>query len=137
MSNTLSPETILSNGIITQTYQDHRDRDSYGIDIDAPDLPEGSEVPVMSPVDGTVTISGGRWGTVEIEDAKGYRHRILHLASVAVNVGEVVSRGQVIGTLGSTVPDGRPPVRDHVHYQLKNPTGEHVNPETHDYSQEA
>ena len=72
----------------------------YGIDIAAP-----RGTPVTAPAAGRVTLvrdlyfSG--W-TLLITHGMGLNAAFLHLDTVAVNEGEEVARGQVIGTVGST-----------------------------------
>lgn len=73
----------------------------YGIDIAAP---EGT--PVRAPADGEVSLvhpdmyySGG---TLMIDHGRGLASTFLHLARIDVVEGDFVSRGDVIGTVGST-----------------------------------
>ena len=72
----------------------------YGIDIAAP-----RGTPVQAPASGLVTLvkdlyfSG--W-TVIINHGLGLNSSFLHLDHVAINTGESVSRGDMIGTVGST-----------------------------------
>ena len=72
----------------------------YGIDIAAP---QGT--PVQAPASGLVTLvmdlyfSG--W-TVIINHGLGLNSSFLHLDHVAIGTGEEVSRGDIIGTVGST-----------------------------------
>jgi hypothetical protein len=58
--------------------------------------------------------SYGRW--VEIDHGNGYRTRYAHLNSQSVAVGQSVSKGQKIGTLGSTGGSTGP----HLHYELRH-----------------
>ena len=72
----------------------------YGIDIAAP-----RGTPVQAPASGLVTLvkdlyfSG--W-TVIINHGLGLNSSFLHLDHVAINTGDSVSRGDTIGTVGST-----------------------------------
>ena len=77
-----------------------------------------------SPVDGIVENAGqGTVGRIAIRDKNGFLHETLHSATRHVTIGDPVAAGQIIGTMGNTG------VRDqHVHYQLKNPAGEVINP---------
>ena len=77
-----------------------------------------------SPVDGVVENAGqGTVGRIAIRDKNGFLHEILHSATRHVAIGDPVAAGQIIGTMGNTG------VRDqHVHYQLRDPVGNVVNP---------
>jgi hypothetical protein len=61
----------------------------------------------------TGSTSYGRW--IEIRHGNGYSTRYAHLSSQTVNVGQVVARGQKIGTVGSTGGSTGP----HLHYELR------------------
>jgi len=75
---------------------------------------------------GIVTWSGVRSGygnLVEIDHGNGLRTRYGHAASLNVEVGDVVTKGQVVALMGST---GRS-TGAHVHYEvLKN--GQQIDP---------
>ncbi|MBX3159577.1 MAG: peptidoglycan DD-metalloendopeptidase family protein [Deltaproteobacteria bacterium] len=75
---------------------------------------------VVASAAGTVTrvanegnVSYGRW--VEIRHGNGFTSRYAHLATQTVKVGQVVSRGQKIGTVGSTGGSTGP----HLHYEQR------------------
>lgn len=57
--------------------------------------------------------SYGRW--IEINHGDGYTTRYAHLNSQAVSVGQNVSKGQKIGTVGSTGGSSGP----HLHFELR------------------
>jgi len=70
------------------------------------DLGLAMYTPVLAAADGTVTYAGWDsygWGnTVLIDHGNGFKTRYAHLDSVAVTVGQLVSRGQQIGLSGTT-----------------------------------
>jgi len=66
----------------------------------------------VSRVANTGSSSYGRW--VEIDHGGGYRTRYAHLNSQAVRVGQRLSAGQTLGTVGSTGGSSGP----HLHYEL-------------------
>ncbi|MGB2016057.1 MAG: M23 family metallopeptidase [Candidatus Puniceispirillum sp.] len=72
----------------------------YGIDIAAP-----TGTPVLAPASGTITLAYDLYFsglTVILNHGLGVNSTFLHLDDMAVKVGDVVERGQLIGTLGST-----------------------------------
>ncbi len=76
---------------------------------------------VVAAAAGTITrvanegsTSYGRW--VEIDHGNGYRTRYAHLNSQSVAVGQKVSNGQKVGTVGSTGGSTGP----HLHYELRH-----------------
>ncbi|MCS7153838.1 MAG: M23 family metallopeptidase, partial [Bacteroidia bacterium] len=84
-----------------------------GLDIDAP-----HGTPVRAAAAGKVIVSGwdhGGYGIqVEIDHLNGLVTKYAHLSRTAVQVGDVVVRGQVIGYVGSTgLSTG-----DHLHYEV-------------------
>jgi putative chitinase len=85
---------------------------------------------VQSPVEGVVTFSGGKYGTVKIRTDDGHSHEVLHMKIVKVNVKDRVKAGDVIGTMGGTGPKGPKQYAQHVHYQVKDKNDQLLNPET-------
>ena len=72
----------------------------YGIDIAAP---QGT--PVQAPASGLVTLVRNLYfsgWTVIINHGLGLNSSFLHLDHVAIGTGDTVSRGDIIGTVGST-----------------------------------
>ena len=74
---------------------------------------------VVASAGGTVTrvanagsVSYGRW--IEIDHGGGYRTRYAHLSTQSVSVGQRVSAGQAIGTVGTTGGSTGP----HLHFEL-------------------
>lgn len=84
---------------------------------------------VYSPIDGTVTFSGGKYGTIKIKDAQGNSHEILHTDSQSVQPGQKVKAGDPIGTMGGRGPKGASQYPQHIHYQIKDPQGRRLNPQ--------
>ncbi|WP_240147770.1 XVIPCD domain-containing protein [Luteibacter yeojuensis] len=85
---------------------------------------------VHSPIAGEVTFVGGQYGTIKIRDADGNSHEILHTQSQSVKVGQHIEAGDEIGHMGGRGPDGATQYAQHVHYQMKDPKGHPMNPET-------
>ncbi|MCR9130060.1 MAG: M23 family metallopeptidase [Alphaproteobacteria bacterium] len=93
-------------GTITGVYGSQRyyngdpSRPHYGIDIAAP-----SGTDVIAPADGFVTLANDDmfWegGLIFIDHGQGFTSAFLHLEGVSVAVGDRVSQGDVIGTVGA------------------------------------
>lgn len=119
---------------ITGHYGEHRGaRDHGGTDFNYEGGQSGLNLrhpTVHSPVSGTVTFSGGDYGTVRIRDAQGNSHEILHLDSRSVRAGQAVEAGDAIGAMGGRGPNGAQQYAQHVHYQLRDPGGRLMSPET-------
>jgi murein DD-endopeptidase MepM/ murein hydrolase activator NlpD len=81
---------------------------------------------VIAVASGVVVYAGDRYGfgkMVEISHGDGYVTRYAHHEDVVVAPGDIVKKGQVIGTMGSSGRSTGP----HVHFEvLKN--GRHVDP---------
>ncbi|MBT2767152.1 peptidoglycan DD-metalloendopeptidase family protein [Stenotrophomonas sp. ISL-67] len=86
---------------------------------------------IHAPIAGTVTSVGGRYGTVMIQDTQGNSHQILHMQDTRVKVGQHVEPGDAIGTMGGRGPQGANQYAQHVHYQMKDPSGKLINPEAY------
>jgi murein DD-endopeptidase MepM/ murein hydrolase activator NlpD len=93
-----------------------------GIDLSGP-----VGTPIYATADGVVTTAGynnGGYGNlVKIEHGRGIETRYGHLASMSVSAGQRITRGQVIGRMGST---GRS-TGSHLHYEVRI-DGRAVNP---------
>ena len=85
-----------------------------GIDLAGP-----VGTPIHATADGTVVRagwnSGGYGNLVEIDHGRGIITRYGHLSSMAIRAGSRVTRGQVIGRMGST---GRS-TGSHLHYEVR------------------
>lgn len=92
-----------------------------GIDIDGE---RGNAV--VAPADGVVTETGWRGGygnCIEINHGNGITTRYGHLSKIDVEIGQRVSRGDQIGSVGSTGRSTGP----HLHYEVRE-NGEAVDP---------
>lgn len=92
--------------------------------------------PVLSPVAGTITKRGFaygddlKWRIVDIRANDGFLHRLFYVDPL-LDVGTQVTMFQAVGVAQDI--SKRYPNREmlpHVHYEIKNEDGEHVNPET-------
>lgn len=73
---------------------------------------------VLAPANGTIVKAGWQGGygnLIEIDHGNGLTTRYGHLSKVEVQVGDTVSRGQLIGLVGSTGRSTGP----HLHYELR------------------
>ena len=73
---------------------------------------------VASPANGTITEAGWKGGygnMIEVDHGNGLKTRYGHLSRIAVQIGETVQRGQIIGLIGSTGRSTGP----HLHYELR------------------
>jgi murein DD-endopeptidase MepM/ murein hydrolase activator NlpD len=93
-----------------------------GIDLSGP-----SGTPIYATADGTVSEagwnSGGYGNLVKVDHGRGIETRYGHLSKMTVRAGERVTRGQLIGRMGST---GRS-TGSHLHYEVRI-DGRAVNP---------
>jgi murein DD-endopeptidase MepM/ murein hydrolase activator NlpD len=84
-----------------------------GIDFRAP-----TGYPARATADGTVTMAGynGGYGNmVEVDHGNGITTRYGHLSKIEVTVGQVVSKGTVLGRTGTTGRSTGP----HLHYEVR------------------
>ncbi|HWR15834.1 MAG TPA: M23 family metallopeptidase [Terriglobales bacterium] len=73
--------------------------------------------PIVAPADGVVMYAGPENGygrLIEIEHSHGITTRYGHMSAFAVNSGQHVTRGQVIGYVGNTGRSTAP----HLHYEV-------------------
>lgn len=73
----------------------------YGLDIAAP-----TGTPVQAPADGVVVLAESdlfyQGGMIVIDHGLGLHSNLMHLSSLAVTPGELVTKGQVVGAVGAT-----------------------------------
>ncbi len=82
--------------------------------------------PARVTADGTVTMAeynGGYGNMVEVDHGNGITTRYGHLSKIEVKVGQVVSKGAIIGRTGSTGRSTGP----HLHYEVRV-DGEAIDP---------
>ena len=92
------------------------------------DLAASEGTPIVAAADGRILSAGwaGGYGrSVVISHAGGIETRYGHMSRVAAYAGEIVSRGQVIGYVGSTGLSTGP----HLHFEVTR-NGQPVNPMT-------
>jgi murein DD-endopeptidase MepM/ murein hydrolase activator NlpD len=73
---------------------------------------------VMAPANGTIIKAGWQGGygnMVEIDHGNGLTTRYGHLSKIEVQIGDVITRGQLIALIGSTGRSTGP----HLHYELR------------------
>lgn len=93
----------------------HANRAHEGIDLSAP-----MGAPIIAPAAGrviSVTNEAGYGKTFEIDHGNGIVTRFAHCSRIIVTVGQIVTRGQAIATIGNTGLSTGP----HLHYEV------HVN----------
>jgi murein DD-endopeptidase MepM/ murein hydrolase activator NlpD len=93
-----------------------------GIDLSGP-----YGTPIYATADGTVLRagwnSGGYGNLIEIDHGRGITTRFGHLSAILIRAGDHITRGQLIGRMGST---GRS-TGNHLHYEVRI-DGRAVNP---------
>ena len=103
------------------------DSDGWNKGIDY-GTPEGTAIDAV--VGGTVISAGASddgWGTsVKIKDAQGNTHNYGHLSSVAVEPGDKIAAGGLLGKSGNTGKSTGP----HLSYDVWTSSGEYIDPDT-------
>jgi murein DD-endopeptidase MepM/ murein hydrolase activator NlpD len=124
-SEEAAPEFIMpfANGRVTSLFNQGRRHPAI-------DLAGALGSPVLATTSRqTVVFAGGRGGygnAVITRDAFGRTHLYGHLQRVTSRVGQVLNQGDKLGHLGSTGYSTGP----HVHYEVRNGKGQHINPVT-------
>lgn len=95
------------------------------------DVAAGGGTPVYAAEGGTVRVAGyqGRYGNlVVVQHSGGYATYYAHLSSVNTSVGATVSKGQLIGRVGSTGAS----TGNHLHFEIRtgygSGSGNPINP---------
>jgi murein DD-endopeptidase MepM/ murein hydrolase activator NlpD len=99
----------------------HANRPHEGIDLSAP-----MGAPIIAPATGrviTVTFEPGYGNTFQIDHGNGIVTRFAHCSRIVVHVGQTVTRGQLIATVGNTGLATGP----HLHYEV-HVNGQAVDP---------
>jgi murein DD-endopeptidase MepM/ murein hydrolase activator NlpD len=102
-----------AQGAVTSPFGQRWGRMHTGIDIGAP---EGA--PIVAAAAGTVLVAGwveGYGNTVVIDHGGGIATLYGHQSSIAVAVGQPVTRGQVVGAVGNTGHSTGP----HLHFEVR------------------
>ena len=111
---------------VTSEYRSASRPNHNGIDLGAPQgtrIGAAADGKVVTVVNNQSNSKTGYGNYVVIEHANGVRTLYAHCASVSVSVGQTVSQGQQIGTVGSTGNSTGP----HLHFEVKV-NGSYVNP---------
>jgi len=86
---------------------------------------------IIAVASGVVTWSGDRYGygnLIEINHGGGYTTRYAHCKELLAKVGDIVEKGQVLASMGSTGRSTGP----HVHYEVRK-NGKGINPKKYIY----
>ena len=106
-------------------YSDHEPHFHRGVDIAST---EGS--PVLASADGKVTYTGydehGYGNLIVLDHGYGLKTYYAHLAEIKTQVGEIIQKGEAIGSVGSTGRSTGP----HLHYEVRI-FGVPVNPDNY------
>jgi murein DD-endopeptidase MepM/ murein hydrolase activator NlpD len=99
----------------------HQNRPHEGIDLSAP-----MGAPIIAPASGrvlAVSFEPGYGNTFQIDHGNGIVTRFAHCSRIVVHVGQLVTRGQLIATVGNTGLATGP----HLHYEV-HVNGQPVDP---------
>ena len=120
-----------ASGPITSPYGPRWGSFHYGIDIGnkrgtpVVAAASGKVIKVISGCKEGVTSCGGRYGNyITIEHSNGQRTIYAHLQNINVSVGQKVSQGSKIGTIGNTGRSTGP----HLHFQIEKSNGSTIKP---------
>jgi murein DD-endopeptidase MepM/ murein hydrolase activator NlpD len=118
-------------GPITSPYGSRRSGFHYGVDIGnkrgtaVVSAASGVVVNAVGYCKEGVSNCGGRYGNyITIQHPNGTKTKYAHLQKVSVSVGQNVSQGELIGTLGNTGRSTGP----HLHFEVINSNGSTMKP---------
>lgn len=123
----LSFEKPLKNGVITSRFGWRSSGYHYGLDIAAP-----TGTPIYASESGVVTYAAwsGNYGyLIKVQHAGGYETYYAHCSKITTSVGAEVSKGDIIGLVGSTGRSSGP----HVHLEVRL-DGKTLDPEVFVYN---
>jgi len=91
---------------------------------------DGEVFPILAHRGGVVTLAqhDTRYGAVFIRHDDGTQARYLHNATVSVVEDAIVVAGQQIATMGGRGPQGSDQFVTHLHFELLDAAGNHVDP---------
>ena len=120
-----APEFIMpfANGRVTSLFNDGRQHPAIDLagKLGSPVLATTSQQKVVF-----AGWRGGYGNAVITQDVYGWTHLYGHLQSITSRVGQMLDQGDKLGHLGSTGHSTGP----HVHYEVRNSKGAHINPMT-------
>jgi len=120
-----SPEFIMpfANGRVTSLFNDGRRHPAIDLagKLGSPVLATTSRQKVVF-----AAWRGGYGNAVIATDPLGRTHLYGHLQRITARVGQMLEQGDLLGHLGSTGHSTGP----HVHYEVRNGKGTHINPVT-------
>lgn len=113
----------VANGRVTNTFEQHKERGSAGLDIGAP---LGAAIhPIAGGTVEAVTQDdrAGRW--VKVKHPDGTTSTYAHMGNWSVQVGDVVTPDTVLGTVGMTGHTTGP----HLHLRIRAADGSDLDPQ--------
>ena len=119
----VAAQTPVANGRVTNTFEQHRERGSAGLDIGAP---LGAAIhPIAGGTVEAVTQDdrAGRW--VKVKHPDGTTSTYAHMGNQSVKVGDAVTPDTVLGTVGMTGHTTGP----HVHLRVRGADGADLDPQ--------
>ncbi len=117
----------VDNGVISSNYGGRIDPVSGGYEYhDGLDIAADMGAPIYAAAAGTVEVAGSNGGYgiyAKINHGNGYQTAYGHMSSLAVNAGQQVAKGEIIGFVGSTGYSTGP----HVHFEVMS-DGQTIDP---------